>query len=57
LPLMIAPPAMGSQGQWTSFEPNVWQFSNEQNSVIGFVLAGAQTSKRADMVKLLQSAL
>jgi rubredoxin-NAD+ reductase len=57
LPLMIAPPAMGSQGQWTSFEPNVWQFSNEQNAVIGFVLAGAQTSKRAEMVKLLQSTL
>jgi rubredoxin---NAD+ reductase len=57
LPLMIAPPKMGSKGQWTSAEPNVWQFSNEENSVIGFVLAGAQTSKRADMVKLLQSAL
>jgi rubredoxin---NAD+ reductase len=57
LPLMIAPPKMGSQGQWASTEPNVWQFSNEQNSVIGFVLAGVQTSKRAEMVKLLQAAL
>ncbi len=57
LPLMIAPPAIGSKGQWTSAEPNVWQFSNEQNAVIGFVLAGAQTSKRAEMVKLLQAAL
>ena len=57
LPLMIAPPKMGSKGQWASAEPHVWHFSNEQNTVIGFVLAGAQTSKRADMVKLLQSAL
>jgi rubredoxin---NAD+ reductase len=57
LPLMIAPPAMGSKGQWASTEPHVWQFSNEQNAVIGFVLAGAQTAKRADMVKLLQAAL
>ncbi len=57
LPLMIAPPAMGSKGQWTSAEANVWQFNTEQNVVTGFVLAGAQTSKRAEMVKLLQSAL
>ena len=57
LPLMIAPPAIGSKGQWRSAEPNVWQFNNEQNAVIGFVLAGAQTSKRAEMVKLLQAAL
>ena len=39
-----------------SIEPNVWQFNNEQNVVTGFVLAGAQTAKRAEMVKLLQSA-
>jgi rubredoxin-NAD+ reductase len=57
LPLMIAPPKLGSKGQWMSAEPNVWQFSNEQNLVTGFVLAGAQTSKRAEMVKLLQPAL
>ena len=57
LPLMIAPPALGSKGQWTSAEPNVWQFTNEKNVAIGFVLAGTQTSKRAEMVKLLQSAL
>ncbi len=57
LPLMIVPPKMGSQGQWASTEPNVWQFSNEQNVAVGFVLAGAQTSKRAEMVKLLQTAL
>ena len=57
LPLMIVPPKMGSQGQWASTEPNVWQFSNEQNVAIGFVLAGAQTPKRAEMVKLLQTAL
>jgi rubredoxin-NAD+ reductase len=57
LPLMIAPPKMGSQGQWTSTEPNVWLFNNAQNVTIGFVLAGAQTSKRAEMVKLLQTAI
>ena len=57
LPLMIAPPKVGSAGQWTSTEPNVWQFNNEQNVTVGFVLAGAQTAKRAEMVKLLQTAL
>ncbi len=57
LPLMIAPPATGSAGQWTSTEAHVWQFNNEQNVVTGFVLAGAQTAKRAEMVKLLQAAL
>ncbi len=57
LPLMIAPPKLGSQGRWTSTEPNVWLFNSEQNAVIGFVLAGAQTSKRAEMVKLLQQAI
>jgi rubredoxin---NAD+ reductase len=57
LPLMIAPPKMGSKGAWTSIEAHVWQFNNEQNVVTGFVLAGAQTSKRAEMVKLLQVAL
>jgi rubredoxin---NAD+ reductase len=57
LALMIAPPAMGAKGQWTSSEPHVWQFNNEQNVVTGFVLAGSQTAKRAEMVKLLQTAL
>lgn len=57
LPLMIAPPAMGAAGQWTSSESNVWQFKNAQNTTTGFVLVGAQTSKRAEMVKLLQPAL
>jgi len=57
LPLMIAPPKMGSEGQWTSTEDHVWQFYNEQNVITGFVLAGAQTAKRAEMVKLLQVAL
>ena len=57
LPLMIVPPKLGSQGQWASTEPNVWLFNSEQNVVTGFVLAGAQTSKRAEMVKLLQQAI
>jgi rubredoxin-NAD+ reductase len=57
LPLMIAPPKMGSEGQWTSTEDHVWQFYNEQNVITGFVLAGAQTAKRAEMVKLMQAAL
>ena len=57
LPLVIASPAMGSKGQWMSTEANVWLFNTEKNVVTGFVLAGAQTSKRAEMVKLLQPAL
>jgi rubredoxin-NAD+ reductase len=57
LPLMIAPPKVGSEGPWTSAESNVWLFNNEKNVTVGFVLAGAQTAKRAEMVKLLQTAL
>jgi rubredoxin-NAD+ reductase len=57
LPLMIAPPTMGTKGQWTTSEASVWQFNNEQNVTVGFVLAGALTAKRAEMVKLLQAAL
>jgi rubredoxin-NAD+ reductase len=57
LPLMISPPKMGLKGQWISTEANVWQFNNEQNVIAGFVLAGAQSSKRAEMAKLLQSTL
>ena len=57
LPLMIAPPKVGSEGQWTSAESNVWLFNNEKNVTVGFVLAGAQTAKRTEMVKLLQTAL
>jgi rubredoxin---NAD+ reductase len=53
LPLMIAPPPMGSAGRWTSTEANVWQFVDDQDVPLGFVLAGAQTVKRAEMVKNL----
>jgi rubredoxin---NAD+ reductase len=56
LPLMIAPPGMGSAGRWASTEANVWQFVDDQGVPLGFVLAGAQTSKRAEMVKSLSKA-
>ncbi len=57
LPLMIAPPKMGSKGNGRPQKPMFGSSRTKQNAVTGFVLAGAQTSKRAEMVKLLQTAI
>jgi rubredoxin---NAD+ reductase len=54
LPLMIAPPPAGVAGRWTPAGSDVWQFMDAANKPLGFVLAGVQTAKRAEMLKSLQ---
>ncbi|HSV51639.1 MAG TPA: FAD-dependent oxidoreductase [Burkholderiaceae bacterium] len=52
-PIVVAPPAPGQQGTWQAGEPGIWQFVCERALPRGFVLTGAQTSKRAEMARLL----
>lgn len=51
LPITIAPPAPGVTGQWCRPEPNVWQFTNPSPHLLGFALAGAQTTRRAELIQ------
>jgi rubredoxin---NAD+ reductase len=53
LPLVIAPPAPGSAGQWAEAEPGLWQFVDPAKVQRGFVLAGTATARRAEQVKLV----
>ena len=55
LPLLIASPAVGTPGSWREVEPGMWQHVGEGARLQGFILAGAQTARRAEQVKLLQS--
>ena len=55
LPLLIASPAIGTLGGWHEAEPSLWQHVGEEGRLQGFILAGAQTARRAEQVKLLQS--
>lgn len=57
LPLLIAPPAPGSDGAWAGTEDGVWQFKNTSQACLGFVLAGAQTTQRAKAMQWLQTKL
>ena len=51
LPLVVAPPLPGTSGTWHKVEEGVWQFVDEASRVRGFVLSGAQTSRRAELAK------
>jgi rubredoxin-NAD+ reductase len=53
LPIVVAPPAPGSAGDWHSAEPGIWQFIDPQAQVRGFALTGTQTSQRAAQAKLV----
>ena len=53
LPLVIAPPAPGTAGQWAEAEPGLWQFFDHARVQRGFVLAGKQTARRAEQAKLV----
>lgn len=46
LPLVVAPPQPGTDGQWHMPETGLWQWVDEAGLQRGFVLAGAQTSQR-----------
>jgi rubredoxin-NAD+ reductase len=51
LPLVVAPALPGTQGAWVKVEEGIWQFVDAQDQVRGFVLSGAQTSRRAEQTK------
>jgi rubredoxin-NAD+ reductase len=53
LPIVVAPPAPGSAGDWRSVAPGVWQFIDAQGQVRGFTLTGPQTSQRAAQARLV----
>jgi rubredoxin-NAD+ reductase len=51
LPLVVAPAAAGTVGQWAPSEPGVWLFTDATQAVKGFALSGARTSRRAELAK------
>lgn len=53
LPLVVAPAAPGTAGQWAQREPGVWLFTDTDQAVKGFALSGPQTSRRAELAKLV----
>ena len=55
LPIVVAAPAPGTPGEWQSHEAGVWQFIGEPGQVLGFVLTGANTSRRAEQAKLVSA--
>lgn len=55
LPLVIAPPAPGTAGQWAEAEPGLWKFVDDAKVQRGFVLAGKATARRAEQVKLVMA--
>ncbi|MGH8831437.1 MAG: FAD-dependent oxidoreductase, partial [Polaromonas sp.] len=46
LPLVVATPKPGTGGQWTAPETGLWQWLDDTGLQRGFVLSGAQTSRR-----------
>ena len=54
-PLVVAPPSLGTSGQWQAVEAGVWQFRDESQAVRGFVLAGSATARRTEQSKLVQA--
>lgn len=56
LPLVVAAPAPGTPGQWQAGQAGdegIWQFVDDTGASRGFVLAGRQTARRAELAKLV----
>lgn len=53
LPLVVAAAAPDATGTWEAKETGIWHFVDADARVLGFVLSGAQTSRRAEQIKLL----
>lgn len=51
LPLVVAPPAPWTGGQWHASEEGRWHFLDDTGLQRGFVLAGRQTSRRAELAQ------
>jgi rubredoxin-NAD+ reductase len=54
LPIVVAAPAPGLAGQWTSSDPGLWQFMGAENRQHGFVLTGQHTARRGEQARLVQ---
>jgi rubredoxin-NAD+ reductase len=60
LPLVVSPPASGSEGSWTikPIENGIeGLFYGPQSQLLGFALAGSATAQRASLTKLLPNIL
>jgi rubredoxin-NAD+ reductase len=60
LPLVVSPPASGSEGSWTikPVENGIeGLFYGPQSQLLGFALAGSATTQRASLTKLLPNIL
>ncbi|MEO6972692.1 MAG: FAD-dependent oxidoreductase [Rhodoferax sp.] len=55
LPIVVAAPAPGLEGQWASSEPGLWQFTSAENRQHGFVLTGKHTARRGEQSRLVQA--
>lgn len=53
LPLVVAAPAPGTKGQWLAGDEGLWRFVDDAGLQRGFVLAGAQTARRAEQSRLV----
>jgi rubredoxin---NAD+ reductase len=53
LPLVVAPALPDTLGAWVNVEEGIWQFVDARGRVRGFVLSGAQTSRRVEQAKLV----
>jgi rubredoxin-NAD+ reductase len=50
-PLVVASPMPGGAGRWHSAEDGLWHFLDDSGLQRGFVLAGKQTSRRAELAQ------
>jgi rubredoxin-NAD+ reductase len=55
LPIVVAAPAPGTPGDWYASEAGIWQFVQASQQISGFVLLGKNTSRRAELSKLVVS--
>ena len=53
LPLVLALPRQGTDGQWLSPEAGLWQWLDEAGVQRGFVLSGARTAQRMAQSRLV----
>ncbi len=53
LPIVVAAPAPGTEGEWRQAEEGVWQFIAPSGQPLGFVLTGKNTARRGEQIKLL----
>lgn len=52
-PMVVAAPAPGTPGGWQIGDEGLWHFMDEAQARRGFVLAGKQTSRRAELTREL----